>query len=116
MLTRGRLVPHQPRAIKRTTRTELHRCDIRNGKYIYCYNGAIPTTLHHEGIAIAKYFYWNTGMTPTALCRCDIHNGEFIHWNTGIKPTATFVTASYICKQMLCYGDSALSKQSFTPH
>ena len=25
-------------------------------------------------------------------------------------------TASYICKQMLCYGDSALSKQSFTPY
>ena len=93
-LTRGRLVPRQPRAIKRTT----------------------PTALHHKGIAIAKYFYWNTGMTPTALCRCDIHNGEFIHWNTGIKPTATCVTASYICKQILCYGDSALSKRSFTPY
>ena len=61
MLTRGRLVPRQPRAIKRTTRTELH----------------------HEGIAVAKYFYWNTGMTPTTLCRCDIHNGEYIHRNIG---------------------------------
>jgi len=55
-------------------------------------------------------------MTPTALCRCDIHNGEFIHWNTGITPTATCVTASYICKQMLCYGDSALPKRLFTPY
>ena len=92
--TRGRLVPRQPRAIKRTTRTELH----------------------HEGIAIAKYFYWNTGMTPTTLRRCDIHNGEFIHRNTDISPTATCVTASYICKQMLCYGDSSLPKLSFTPY
>ena len=94
ILTRGRLVPRQPRAIKRTTRTELRRCDIRNGKYIYCNNGAIPTALHQKGIHIAK----------------------FIHWNTGIKPTATCVTASYICKQMLCYGDSAFSKLSFTPY
>ena len=45
-LTRGRLVPRQPRAIKRTTRTELRRCDIRNGKYIH----------------------WNTGTIPTAIC------------------------------------------------
>ena len=45
MLTRGRLVPRQPRAIKRTTRTELH------GERIY----------------IAKYIHWNNGMTPTAL-------------------------------------------------
>ena len=39
MLTRGRLVPRQPRAIKRTT----------------------PTALHHEGIYIAKYIHWNIG-------------------------------------------------------
>ena len=30
-LTRGRLVPRQPRAIKRTTRTELRRYNIQNG-------------------------------------------------------------------------------------
>ena len=45
MLTRGRLVPRQPRAIKGTTRTELH------GERIY----------------IAEYIHWNIGMTPTAL-------------------------------------------------
>ena len=39
MLTRGRLVPRQPRAIKRTT----------------------PTALHHEGIYTAKYIHWNIG-------------------------------------------------------
>ena len=34
MFTRGRLVPRQPRAIKRTTRTELHHEGIYNGRYI----------------------------------------------------------------------------------
>ena len=39
-----------PRAIKRTTRTELRRCDIRNGKCIHWNNGAIPTALHRYNI------------------------------------------------------------------
>ena len=43
--TRGRLVPRQPRAIKRTTRTELRG----------------------ESIFIAKYIHWNTDITHTAL-------------------------------------------------
>ena len=45
MLTRGRLVPRQPRAIKNTTRTELR----------------------DERIYIAKYIQWNLDITPTAL-------------------------------------------------
>ena len=45
MLTRGRLVPRQPRAIKRTT----------------------PTALHHESVYIAKFIHLNNGATPTAL-------------------------------------------------
>ncbi|ERJ98031.1 hypothetical protein HMPREF9145_1309 [Segatella salivae F0493] len=48
MLTRGRLVPRQPRAIKRTT----------------------PTALHPEGIYNVKYIHWNTDTMPTAL-RCE---------------------------------------------
>ena len=44
-ITRGRLVPRQPRAIKRTTRTELH----------------------HEGIYITKYIHWNIDTILTAL-------------------------------------------------
>ena len=52
MFTRGRLVPRQPRAIKGTTRTELH----------------------HEGIYIAKYIQCNIGITPTAL----VINKQFI--------------------------------------
>ena len=62
MFTRGRLVPRQPRAIKRTTRTELH----------------------HEGIYIAKFIHWNNGTIPTALRRYNIHKGGCIHRNIGI--------------------------------
>ena len=69
MFTRGRLVPRQPRAIKRTT----------------------PMALHHEDISIGKLIHWNTGITPTALHHCDIRNGVFIHGNAAIKPTACVV-------------------------
>ena len=48
MLTRGRLVPRQPRAIKRTTRTELRDENIYIAKFIYWNNGAIPTQLRDE--------------------------------------------------------------------
>ena len=48
MLTRGRLVPRQPRAIKRTTRTELHGKNIYITKFIHWNNGAIPTQLRDE--------------------------------------------------------------------
>ena len=57
MLTRGRLVPRQPRAIKRTTRTELHGYNIQNGRCVY----------------------WNIGITPIALHGKRIHYGGYIH-------------------------------------
>ena len=79
MLTRGRLVPRQPRAIKRTTRTELRRCDIRNGKCIHWNIDTTPTALHHEDIYIVKYIHWNNGIIHAALRRCDIHNTKYIH-------------------------------------
>ena len=41
--------------------TELHRCHIRNGRYIH----------------------WNIGITPTALRGYNIRNGGYIHWNIG---------------------------------
>ena len=50
MLTRGRLVPRQPRAIKRTTRTELRDENIYIAKFIHWNNGAIPTQLRDEKI------------------------------------------------------------------
>ena len=40
MFTRGRLVPRQPRAIKRTTRTELRGERIHHGRYIHWNIGA----------------------------------------------------------------------------
>ena len=112
-LTRGRLVPRQPRAIKRTTRTELRRCDIRNGKCIHWNNGAIPTALHHEGIFIIKYIHRNTGIKNTALRRCDIHNAKYIHWDTGAISTMTCTIASFVCKQIVCYGIAFLSTLLF---
>ena len=48
--TRGRLVPRQPRAIKRTTRTELRHEGIYIAKFIHWDNGAIPTQLRDETI------------------------------------------------------------------
>ena len=46
--TQGRLVPRQPRAIKRTTRTELHHEGIYIAKFIHWDNSAIPTQLRGE--------------------------------------------------------------------
>ena len=68
MFTRGRLVPHQPRAIKRITRTELH----------------------HEGMYIVKYIHWKTDIKPTALHGYNIRNGEYIHRNIGVTPIALY--------------------------
>ena len=73
-LTRGRLVPRQPRAIKRTT----------------------PTALHHEDIYNGRYIHWNTYITHTAPYRYNIHHGEFIHWNFDIKSTASVVNKQFI--------------------
>ena len=50
MFTRGRLVSRQPRAIKRTTRTELRDENICIAKFIHWNNGAIPTALRRETI------------------------------------------------------------------
>ena len=50
MFTRGRLVPRQPRAIKRTTRTELRDENIYIAKFIHWDNSAIPTQLRDETI------------------------------------------------------------------
>ena len=79
MLTQGRLVPRQPWAIKRTTRTELHHEDIYIVKYIHWDIDIKSTALHHEGISIAKHIHGNIGTTATALHRCNIHNGKHIH-------------------------------------
>ena len=88
MLTRGRLVPRQPRAIKRTTRTELRNENIHIAKFIHWNTGTIPMALRRYNIQNCEYIHWNTGTTPTALHHEGIHIAIFIHWNTGISPTA----------------------------
>ena len=82
ILTRGRLIPRQPRAIKRTTRTELHRYNIHNGNYIHLDIGITPTALHHEGIYIVKYIHGNIGIISTALHGRNIHYAKYIHRQT----------------------------------
>ena len=82
--TRGRLIPRQPRAIKRTTRTELRDENIRSNRCVHWNIGIIPTALHRCNIRNDKFIHWNTGITHTVLHRCDIHNGKYIHWNIDI--------------------------------
>ena len=60
-LPRGRLVPRQPRAIKGTTRTELHHEGMYIVKHIHRNIGMTTMALHHDRISIAKYIHWNTG-------------------------------------------------------
>ena len=56
MLTRGRLVPRQPRAIKGTTRTELRGESIQGGRYIHCNIDIAPTALRAVTIFIGIKF------------------------------------------------------------
>ena len=55
-LTRGRLVPRQPRAIKRTTRTELRGESIQGGRYIHCNIGIAPVALRAITLSISIKF------------------------------------------------------------
>ena len=54
MLTRGRLVPRQPRAIKGTTRTELRGETIVRVAWLIIKRKTIPVTLHDEIAQITK--------------------------------------------------------------
>ena len=85
---RGRLVPRQPRAIKRTTRTELRSESIHSGRYIHWNINITPTVLHCYNIRNGRCVHWNINITPTALRGENIHGGRFVHWNTGTTPTA----------------------------
>ena len=62
MLTQGRLVPRQPRAIKGTTRTELRGENFHHGRYI------------HRSISI-KYM---------ALHRYNIHHERCVYEDIGV--------------------------------
>ena len=76
--TRGRLVPRQPRAIKRTTRTELHHCNIHHDTYIHWNNGAIPTALRDESIHHSGCIHWNIGTFGRLFIRTLV---SIVLWN-----------------------------------
>ena len=78
MLTQGRLVPRQPWAIKRTTRTELHRYNIRNYGFIYGSAGIISTALRGYNIRNYGFIHGNADIISTALRGHNIHHGGFI--------------------------------------
>ena len=67
--TRGRLVPRQPWAIKRTTRTELRS----------------------ERICNVERFHWNIDIIPTELHRRNIHHGNYVHGDIGITPKMSMI-------------------------
>ena len=90
MFTRGRLVPHQPRAIKRTTRTELHRYNIHIGRYVHRNTGITLTALHGCNIYKGGCIHWNAGIKPMMLRSHNIRNGEYIHRNISVTPIALY--------------------------
>ena len=76
ILTRGRLVPRQPRAIKRTTRTELRDENIRSDRCVHWNNSITPTALHGCNIHYNKYIHCQTITTQMVLAT----NGMYIVW------------------------------------
>ena len=88
MLTQGRLVPRQPWAIKRTTRTELRGENIHYGGFIHGNAGIKPTALHHYNIRNGGFIHGNANIISTALRGHNICHGGYIHGNAAIKPTA----------------------------
>ena len=105
MFTRGRLVPRQPRAIKRTTRTELRGESIYNVKYIHWNIDIISMALRHCNVHNIKYIHCNTGITPTALHHENICNGKYIHLNIGITPKALYVRIFIMANELIGGGD-----------
>ena len=81
MLTRGRLVPRQPRAIKRTTRTELRGENIYIAKFIHWDNSAIPTQLRDETIVSMAWLIIKGGMI---WCKSSRNLPCFIAWNDAV--------------------------------
>ena len=79
MLPRGRLVPRQPRAIKRTTRTELRGENIHYGGYIHGNAHIISTAFRGYNIRNYGFIHGNAGIIFTALHGYNIRHGGFIH-------------------------------------
>ena len=73
ILTRGRLVPRQPRAIKSKTRTELRDENIRSDRCVHWNIGITPTALHGRNIHYSKYIHYQTTTTQMALSTNEIY-------------------------------------------
>ena len=94
--TRGRLVPRQPRAIKRTTRTELRGENIHYGGYIYGNIGITATALRRYNIHKGRFIHGNAAIKPTTLHHERIYIAKYIHGNIGITPTASVINKQFI--------------------
>ena len=79
MLTQGRLVPRQPWAIKRTTRTELRGENIHRGGFIHGNADITPMALRRCNIRNYGFIHGNADIISTTLCGYNIHHGGFIH-------------------------------------
>ena len=96
ILTRGRLVPRQPRAIKRTTRTELRDENIRSDRCVHWNIGIIPTALRRYHIRYAKYIHGNIGINSTALHGRNINYAKYIHCQTITTQMALVTNEIYL--------------------
>ena len=96
MFTQGRLVPRQPWAIKRTTRTELHHERIYIAKYIHGNIDINSTALHRCNIRNGGFIHGNIDIKLTTLHRCNIRNAKYIHRYIGITPTASVINKQII--------------------
>ena len=94
--TRGRLVPRQPRAIKRTTRTELRDENIRSDRCVHWNIGIIPTALRRYHIRYAKYIHGNIGINSTALHGRNINYAKYIHCQTITTQMALVTNEIYL--------------------
>ena len=91
MLTRGRLVSRQPRAIKRTTRTELRDESIYIVKYIHWNIDIIPTALRRYNINNVKHIHRVIIIIHMMLWVGNIHNDKYNHQNIGTTPTTLHI-------------------------
>ena len=79
MLTQGRLVPRQPWAIKRTTRTELRGENIHHGGFTHGNADIISMALRGCNIRHGGFIHGNADIIFTALRGYNICHGGFIH-------------------------------------
>ena len=80
LITRGRLVPRQPRAIKSTTPTALHCCNIHHGWCVRWNFDTTPTALHIRIFVTANGLIGDAGVVYIKW-KNDLRH--FARWNDG---------------------------------